>query len=264
MSSNAMHLAYDVHDSGSPGFVVLLHSLALDRRVWRSLVGPLSRHRTVVSVDLRGHGSSPPGKDFTIEQMAEDVVFTLSSITREPFDVVGLSLGGCVAQALAANHPERVASLALVDTTAWYGLKAREDWQRRADQARQHGMHSLAEFQLTRWFSDDFRLANPSLCSELLEVFSNIDLASYMASCRALGAVDLRRVVGKISAPTVIIVGEDDPATSPAHAADLHSRIRSSQLHELPNARHLTPVERPEEVLALLLPLVSRRAIHDG
>ncbi len=252
MTSSPVLLAHDVHAAERRPTVVLLHSLALDRRVWRPLIEPLSRHRAVVTVDLRGHGASPADEGFSIEDMADDVAATLTALGRDRVAVVGLSMGGCVAQAFAVRHPERLEALGLIDTTAWYGPDAPSAWAGRASKARQEGMRSLSQFQLTRWFSDDFRLANEPLCQELLDVFAANDLGSYVASCHALGAVDLRGRIAAITAPTAIIVGEDDPATTPVDAAQMRSLIAGSTMHVVPKAKHLTPLERPDEVLVQL------------
>ncbi|OHV32795.1 MULTISPECIES: alpha/beta fold hydrolase [Pseudofrankia] len=254
-----MLLAHERHDAGSRGDtggdtvpLLLLHSLALDRRVWDGLLPTLRRRRPVVTVDLRGHGASPPSPDFTIEQMADDVAATLDAAGIGRVAVAGLSLGGSVAQAFASRDVDRTVALALIDTTAWYGPDAPQQWGQRAAKAHASGMRSLAEFQLDRWFSDGFRQEHPRLCEELLDRFARNDLPSYEATCRALGAFDLRDRVTEISAPTLVIVGSDDPATPPSHAQDLCERIPGASLHVLRGARHLTPVERPEEVGGLL------------
>lgn len=255
----AMLLAYEQHDADNDNPtayvtvpLLLLHSLALDRHVWDGLLPTLRRHRTVVTVDLRGHGASPPSAEFTIEQMADDVAATLDAAGIERVAVAGLSLGGSVAQAFASRHVDRTSALALIDTTAWYGPDAPAQWAQRAAKARGSGMRSLSEFQLARWFSDGFRRNHPQLCQGLLETFARNDLTSYEATCHALGAFDLRDEVTAVRVPTLLIVGSEDPATPPSHAQDLSERIPDASLHVLQGARHLTPVERPEEVAGLL------------
>lgn len=253
--SETMLLAYERHDTDTDTTAVpllLLHSLALDRHVWDGLLPTLRRHRPVVTVDLRGHGASPPSAEFTIEQMADDVAATLDSAGIERVDVAGLSLGGSVAQAFATRHSHRTVALVLIDTTAWYGPNASKQWADRAAKAHSSGMRSLSAFQLDRWFSDGFRVEHPQLCEELLERFARNDLASYEATCHALGAFDLRDEIGTIQVPTLVIVGSDDPATPLSHAQDLRERIPDASLHVLQGARHLTPIERSNDVGDLL------------
>lgn len=256
-TSGPLLLAYHVHAPHHTRTVALLHSLALDRTVWRPLISMLSERRAVVSIDLRGHGASPSASDFTIEEMADDVALTLSWLDRKSVAVIGMSMGGCVAQAFAVRHPDRVEALALLDTTAWYGPDAPSAWEERAKKAQDGGMTSLSRFQLERWFSDDFRVHNEVLCDDLLRVFAANNLESYVASCRALGAVNLREEIRSIRTPTVVVVGEDDVATPPSHAADIQARISGSVMHILPGARHLTAVEAPLEVLHHISPFLD-------
>lgn len=247
-------LGFTRHDSGefADGTVVLLHSLAMDRGVWDGVVPLLAARYDVIAVDLSNHGASPRLEDTTIEGMADEVAAVIRAQVGGAAVVVGMSLGGCVAQALAAAHPELVRGLGLVDTTCWYGPTAAEDWQGRADKAVSEGLDSLAEFQLARWFSPGFVDTHPEVAEQLLAVFRGNDIDGYVDTCRAMGAMDLRETAGSITAPTSILVGELDPATPPSHAEDLRQRIDGAGLHVLPGCSHLSPVESPELVASLL------------
>lgn len=243
--------------SGSAA-VVMLHSLALDAGVWTSVIPRLESQFQVVALDLRCHGRSPTSADFTVEDMADDVAETLASMGVERVTVVGLSLGGCVAQSVAVRHPGLVSSLVLADTTAWYGPDALEAWEGRAERAKVKGFDSLADFQLERWFSDTFRLANASLCDALLTTFRANDTDAYAMTCGALGRYDGRASITSIDVPTEIVVGEHDGATPPSHAHDLATRIAGARVTVLPDAKHLTALERPDALAAAVRRSVAR------
>lgn len=257
MSIATVPLDYSLRGPDTGPATVLLHSLALDRRVWEPAVPLLASFGPVVLLDLRGHGRSPASSGFTIEDMADDVGEALAGLDLEAAAVVGMSMGGCVAQAVAIRHPARVRALGLVDTTAWYGPTAAEDWASRASTAETQGLRALSEFQLSRWFSEEFRKANPEVCSELLEVFAANDVPSYVSSCHALGAFDARNAVTDVAVPTSIVVGELDAATPPSMAEDLHQRIDGSTLRVIPGGKHLTAHESAEEVVKALSPILS-------
>ena len=100
---------------------------------------------------------------------------------------------------------------------------------RRAREVQEKGMAGIRDFQLTRWFTDPFRETHPELLERFAGWLTANDPAAFMASQRALGAGDLRDVVGKITCPTMVIVGEEDYATPPEMAQDLRDRIPRSE-----------------------------------
>ena len=254
-----MALRYDELASGGNGTVVLLHSLALDATIWPAFAARLGADRTILAPDLPGHGRAPQGDPSTVESMADAVAELIRGLGVSDVTLIGMSLGGSVAQAVTIRHPELIGGLGLIDTTAWYGPDAPASWAARADQARRQGLASLAGFQLERWFTDEFRQRSPELGEELLQIFQRNDLDNYVKSCTALGAMDLRADLGRIAVPTAIAVGELDGATPPAHAEALAAAIAGAELTVIPQCKHLSALERPEEVLAALGSLLPDR-----
>jgi 3-oxoadipate enol-lactonase len=120
------------------------------------------------------------------------------------------------------------------------------------------GLSSLTDFQVTRWFGDKFRADNPLLVKDCVDTFVRNDPAAYAQTCRMLGACDLRSGLASIKVPTAIVGGEEDYATPPAMARAMHEAIAESTLTVLPGARHLTPLERPNEIAAALEELLQR------
>lgn len=250
-------LARDVHNPSGTPTIVLLHSLALDRSIWDDVVPLLPATAAVVTPDLPGHGTAPAGDPTSVESMADEVAGLLRDLDRGPVVLVGMSLGGSVAQAVAIRHAQSVSALGLVDTTAWYGEEAPAMWAARADRAMRHGLGSLAESQLGLWFTEDFRADRPEVCERLLDIFRRTGVDDYVRSCRALGAMDLRADLPRISVPTAIVVGELDGGTPPAHARALQHAIGGSVLTVIPRCGHLSAIERPHEVLAGLEPVLG-------
>jgi len=169
-------------------------------------------------------------------------------------------MGGCVALAFGGLYPHRAAALGLIDTTAWYGTDAPLRFRERAEAAREKGMEGLIDFQVTRWFSDDFRAAHPDVLQRTSAVFTGNDFDCYAASCALLGDVDARPHLPSLRMPVAIAVGEHDYATPLAMSHELHQAISHSTLTVLPDARHLTPIERPETIAKTILDLLGRRA----
>ncbi len=187
----------------------------------------------------------------------------MTSVGWERTVVAGASMGGSVTIQFAVSYPALVDGLALIDTTAWYGADAVKSWHDRAQKAATDGLASMVAFQQTRWFSDSFRVSHPDVAKHFAEVFLAGDIPAYVATCEMLGAFDLRSEIGAISVPTEILVGEEDYATPPDMARALHAAIPQSNLTIVPGARHLTPIEIPERIAALITSVIVR-AEKDG
>jgi 3-oxoadipate enol-lactonase len=239
--------------------MALIHSLALDRSVWDGVVARLKDDAEILTCDCRGHGRSPrtPGP-YTAQLFARDLAELLDHVGWDKAVIAGCSMGGNVAQAFAGAYPQRTAALGLIDTTAWYGVDAAARFKERADAARTQGLRSMIDFQLTRWFSDDFRARHPEVLERTTGIFVVNDVECYAASCELLGAADARALLGSLTMPTAVVVGEEDYATPVVMARQLHDAIPHSTLSIISGARHLTPIEFPDHIAAELRGLVGR------
>jgi 3-oxoadipate enol-lactonase len=252
-------IRYTLTGSGSGPRIALIHSLAMDRQFWNPVVDRLKVSATLLVYDCRGHGGSDkPAGPYTVELFADDLYDLLNQIGWASAIVAGASMGGSVALGFAAKYPRQVAGLGLFDTTAWYGPDAPKNWEERAVKAKQDGLAGLVGFQRTRWFGDAFREQHPDIVEASIATFLRNDVAAYAETCRMLGNFDLRPELKKIAVPTVVAVGEEDYATPPAMASDLHAGIGNSTLTIIEGGRHLTPLEKPDAIAAQLDALLKR------
>jgi 3-oxoadipate enol-lactonase len=239
--------------------LALVHSLALDKSVWDGVADRLAGAVEILTYDCRGHGRScRAASHFTTDLFARDLAELLDHVGWASAAVAGCSMGGCVAQAFAARFHTRAEALALIDTTAWYGPDAPKNWKERAATARSKGLAGMVDFQVTRWFSDKFRAEHPAVSREMAEVFLANDVDCYAATCVMLGEADLRLFLAALQLPVAIIVGDEDYATPVAMSQQLHDAIHASTLTVIPGARHLTPVECPDQIAEQLLALTKR------
>ena len=118
-------------------------------------------------------------------------------------------------------------------------------------------MAALVEFQTTRWFGDEFRARQPQIVQHSVDVFLRNDVQAYVETCTMLGAADLRGALPTMRMPTAIVVGDEDYATPVAMAQTLHRGIAGSTLTVIRNARHLTPLECPQQIAAELEKLIE-------
>jgi 3-oxoadipate enol-lactonase/4-carboxymuconolactone decarboxylase len=245
-----LHHRVDGGEAAPP--LILGPSLGTSLAVWDAQVPALARTHRVVRYDLPGHGDSPAQlvqAGATVADLGRLVLELADSLGIETFAYAGVSLGGAVGTWLAVNHPDRVRSLALLCTSAWFGEPA--GWQERAALVRAKGTDPVADSAAGRWFTPDF-VGEPA-AEALVADMRAADAEAYAACCDALAAFDLRAELPEISAPTIVIAGREDPATPPAHARELADGIPGASLTEVAHASHLANVERPAPVLAALL-----------
>lgn len=219
---------------------VLLHALGTDRRIWLYQVPAFCGRVPTLLVDLRGHGhSSAPAGDWSVADMALDVVRLLRHLGIEKAHLVGLSMGGMVAQQFALDYPYATASLVLADTISAAPLDAEASAFTTAG-----SMREIAEARITQAFSD---AVNPVMRGHLIENMALMDKDAYVRAARAIAAFDVTARLGEIERPTLAVVGEADRTVPLAVMEDLAARIRGARLVRLPGAGHLSNMERPRE-----------------
>jgi 3-oxoadipate enol-lactonase len=240
--------------------VLFVHALAMNGAMWRDLSEVLQSTSPLYALDCRGHGASdrPPGP-YTTRRFAQDIDGILDSLAASRVHLVGCSMGGTVSMAYAGLRPERLASLTVIDTTAWYGADARAAWEARAQRALNEGFEAMVPFQVERWFSEAYASRKPAGMRDAIDVFLANDAPAYAESCRMLGLADERPGLSRYAGPATVVVGEHDYATPPAMAQVAAQLLSGATLTVLPGLRHYTPIEAPE-VVAGAIDAVIRRA----
>jgi len=238
--------------------LVLGSSLGTTGAMWEPQLAALTESFRVVRYDHRGHGGSPvPPGPYRIDELAADVLVLADRLGVDRFGYAGLSLGGMVGMELAARAPERVDRLALLCTSALLGPP--EGWTNRADAVRQHGLDSVADAVVSRWFRPDFAAANPDLLARYRGMLVDTPAEGYAGCCLAIRDMDLRDRLGAVRAPTLVLAGADDPATPPEHAREIVDHIGGARLAIVERAAHLANVEQPAEVARLLVDHLTGR-----
>jgi 3-oxoadipate enol-lactonase len=233
-------------DEGTP--LVLLCSLGSTVDMWAPQREELAGRMRVVTVDTRGHGESPvPDGPYTVEELAYDVLDTLDDLGIARAAVAGLSLGGAMGQAVALRAPDRVTSLALLCTSARFGNL--DVYRERATTVRADGMDVVADAVVARWFTAD---ADDATVTRMRAMIAATPAEGYAACCEAIATWDSRAELGRITAPTLVISGAEDPATPPEHGRLLAAGIPGARFEVVPDAAHLASYQRPETVTALL------------
>lgn len=238
---------------GPPGapLLVLGSSLGTAATMWQPQVAALSEHFRVVRYDHRGHGRSPvPPGSYDLADLGGDVLALLDSLGADRVCYAGLSLGGMVGMWLAAHAPERIDRLALVCTSAY--LPPASLWMDRAAAVRAHGMGSIADAVVGRWFTEPYRNRAPGVVAGFRALLCSMPPDGYAGCCAAVAGMDLRPALGRITAPTLVISGAHDAATPPEHGRAIAEAISGARFDHVDGA-HLANVEAAQVVTPLLL-----------
>ncbi len=265
----AMHVERYGHGGTA---VILLHGFGTCNFLWRAIAPTITAAgHTAYSLDLLGHGQSdrPLDADFGIAAQAEylDAAMTVLRVSRAV--IVGVDLGGDVAMKLAANRPDRVEKLVLINTPAFDELPAKEITQMQRRTARfafsltrgVMGAAPLLEGVLKGSVADQEHMPM-KLIARYLAPFVGKDGAKHLLTlASAVNKADLDEdEYGEIKAPTLIIWGDEDKWVEPKLADRLVNAIPDARLVRLAGVARLVPEENPDHLSELLLDFIKRRA----
>lgn len=220
--------------------VVLCGSLGSASRIWEAQAHALAG-REVVRIDHPGHAGAPLVEMRDVGDLATRVLDTVDG----RFAFVGLSLGGCVGLRLALDAPERLDKLVVACTVSRFGEPAQ--WLERAETVRTEGLEAIVDAVLGRWFTPAF-----DGVPAYREMILSTEPEGYARCCEALARWDVGAALGRITTPTLVVAGAEDPTAPPAEMEPLAAAIAGSRFAVISAAAHMAPVERPAEFNRLM------------
>jgi 3-oxoadipate enol-lactonase len=240
-------------ESGDPAGVpvVFANSLGTDFRVWDALLPHLPAGLRILRYDMRGHGlSDAPAGDYFMGDLVADAAGLMDRLAFRHAVFVGLSIGGVVAQGLAAERPDLVRALVLSNTAAKIG--ATEMWADRIAAVRAGGVEALAESILVRWFSKAFREGRPEELAGWRHMLTRTPVDGYVGCCAALAETDLRESTARLTLPTLAVAGSEDGSTPPDLVRETADSIAGARFEIIRGVGHIPSIEAPERLGALI------------
>ncbi len=231
--------------------LVLGPSLGTDTSLFDPQIAEFADSHRVIRYDLRGHGGSEtvPGP-CRIADLADDVLALLDRRGVERFSYAGVSIGGAIGQHLALTVPGRLERLAIIASAARFADPP--SWAVRAAQVRAQGTEILVPSRTGTWFTREWAEKEPAAAERLLAMLRTTSAEGYAACCEAIGAFDVRDRLGDILAPTLVVAGTEDPATTVDMVRLLADGIPKSEFVAVPGAAHLPNATHPEAVNAAM------------
>lgn len=241
----AADIAYELTGPAGAPVVVLSHCFSSDHRFWDPHFDACAGFR-VLRYDTRGHGASsrPPGP-YTLDQLAGDIVALLAGLAIDKVHFAGVSMGGMIAQTVAIQYPEKLLSLALINTTPDYDDARREGWRERAAMVQRDGIEAVHADLMQRWFTDAAIANDAPGYRYMADALRRFAPESFGALAAAISEVDTTRRLREIKVPTLVVAAPEDPGVPPELSRLLADEIAGAELHWLEPARHLATLEHP-------------------
>jgi 3-oxoadipate enol-lactonase len=236
--------------------LVLLHGLGGDLRVWDGDTAEFAKHHLVIRPDVRGFGGTDkPAGPYSPPMFADDLCRALDACAIDQAHVLGISMGGVIAQRFALDYPARLRSLVLVSTSSEVGAKSVAAWQRLADTIEQNGFDGRSA-DASRSVSPAFASRYPEVVADLGRRNAACDPRGYAAAARGVSDYSWTADLARITVPVLILQGLEDQLTPPGGSVKMSRVLPSARLLMVADAGHNLPLEQPalfrSSVLAFL------------
>lgn len=254
--STTIDCDYTIEGSGPPLF--LIHGIGAARDVWRFVTPMLIGHFTVVSYDLRGHGTSPlPDGEFGLDDLVDDLERVRVRTGFDQAHFAGHSLGGMIGPAYARKYPHRVRSLGILSTAAgrtpedsakvWAVVRAMEE----------KGIPPVLDTLIERWYTDAFIAASPDIVERRLKQVVDTDSDVFLNVFRIYAGTEMMPWLHEIEAPALVLTGEFDGGCNPRLNRQIADALPNSELVILPSYKHAILLEAGADVAPHLIRFMS-------
>ncbi|MDF1719703.1 MAG: 3-oxoadipate enol-lactonase [Minwuia sp.] len=249
MNGVVLHHA-DTGEADLPA-IAFANSLGTDFRIWDDMVAGLRGRFRCIRYDKRGHGlSDAPDAPYAMDDHVGDLVALLDHLAVPSAIICGLSVGGMIAQGIAASHPDKVRAVILCDTGHVIGDA--EMWNGRIDAVERDGLSALTDGVMQRWFTATFRAPASAAFVGYRNMFERTPVAGYAGTSAAIRDANFTKSTAELRIPALCIVGDEDKSTTPALVRELAGLIDGASYAIINDAGHLPCIEQPQAQLDLM------------
>ena len=242
---------YDEQGPSDGPAVVFANSLGTDLRIWDGVFAHLPPELRLIRYDMRGHGlTTCPEAPYYMGDLVNDAAKLMEHLGVKDAVFVGLSIGGIIAQGLAAERLDLLRAIVLSNTAAKIGTH--QIWHDRVHAVRDGGIEAIAEANMERWFARTTRAERPMLVEGIRNMLTRQPVEGYVGCMEAIGETDLVESTARLRLATLGIAGSEDGSTPPDLVRETAESIPGSKFHLIRRAGHLACVEHPAEYAAVL------------
>ncbi|MCP8310266.1 MAG: alpha/beta hydrolase [Candidatus Methylarchaceae archaeon HK01M] len=256
---NNIDINYQEEGAGFP--LILIHGLSDDSTLWAPLMPKFSRHYWSIALDVRGHGhSGKPDMPYSIQLFSEDLLGFFEKLEIPQAHLLGLSMGGAIAQQFALDHPEKIRSIILLSAFSYNDSNLQNIFKRLQKSFERDGFSVFFDEVVKLVVSPEFASANADAIAEMKG--KSIKINSPTAILHAIDACldfNVKDRISQISHPTLIISGKEDILTPPQLGEQIHRSIKGSEWKIIEGVGHnLLIPEKIQELAQIILKFLGR------
>lgn len=241
---------------GDGDTVIFIHGVGLDKSMWGGQVAGLVQHYHVIGYDMLGHGDSPePERGDTIDAYAEQLERLITELElNKPITIVGFSMGGLVARAFALKYSHRIDNLVILNSVFNRSDEQRMNVLSRCEDVKKLGPGANVEAAIERWFSKEYRGANPAQIDAITARIITNSKNGYLHTYQLFGENDNYGLsqLNTLHLPVLVATGELDVGSTPEMAYGVARYLSNAKVVVLEQQRHMMPVESPQLVNDML------------
>jgi 3-oxoadipate enol-lactonase len=235
-------------DGAGARWVTFVTGIANDLTMWDGQVPALAADFRILRYDLRGHGGSEAtAGPYSMRLLVEDLKALLDSLSVRKTSLVGLGLGGAIAQAFAIEHVGRVENLVPCCCRARMVPDFATMWHKRRGTVQQEGLEAIVEPTVQRWFSEEFKAAHPEVLEKIRKMIRGTTLDGYMGVTAAFLGLNVEERLPRIRARTLYVSGAEDKLGGPPELMKgLAEKVAGAKHVSVPKAAHIANIQNPE------------------
>ena len=222
--------------------------IANDLTMWDGQVPALAGDFRILRYDLRGHGGSEAtAGPYSMKLLVEDLKALLDSLSVRTTSLVGLGLGGAIAQAFAIEHAEKVENLVPCCCRARMVPDFAAMWHKLRGTVQEQGLEAIVEPTVQRWFSEEFKAAHPEVLEKIRKMIRGTTLEGYLGVTAAFLGLEVEDRLPAIKARTLYVSGAEDKLGGPPELMKrLSEKVKGASHVSVPTAAHIANIQNPE------------------
>jgi 3-oxoadipate enol-lactonase len=258
---NGIKIDYRVDGKEGAPYITFVTGIANDVTMWDGQVQALGKDYRTLRYDLRGHGDTQATEgDYGLELLLRDLTGLLNELNIQKTHLVGLGLGGAIVQAFAAENSHRVNALVPCCCRAKMVPEFAAMWHKLREVVAKEGVEAIVEPTVQRWFSDDFKAANPQVLQNVRNMIRGTTTLGYLGVTAAFLNLDIEGKLPQIKAPTMYISGAEDKLGGPPELmAGLAKKVPGAQHRSVQKAAHIANIQNPAGFNSILADFLKRQ-----